>query len=180
MVDFTFGFLAIALTIAAYSQTDRLQFLKINVFAVFFFGLSLFINHGLTGAIVSFVNVAVYITAIFTSKQTRKKLSVSVPFIAFAASLYSFEATLLSNELPMRTLQVLPFIPAIASFFITLSALQSEILVNKIILFIGILIWAFYSFILGAWYAMLADVIGLVVIVVSIYKIKGKKLYFTH
>lgn len=171
MLNLIFGVLAVCLTIIAYYQTERIRFLKINAVAVTFFGLTLYVNNGLSGALISFVNVAIYITAIYTSKDTRKKLVYIVPFIAFVISLQSYESNLTSLGLSQNLLEFLSYIPAIATFFVSLSALQHSIVVNKIILFIGVVIWGIYSYILGAWFAMAADIVGLVVIIISLRKI---------
>ncbi len=174
MLNLIFGILAVGLTLVAYYQTDRVKFLKVNVLAVTFFGLTLYVNNGISGAFISFVNVAIYVTAIYTSKRVRQRLVYIVPPIAFLIAYGSYETNLLNIDAPQIFLESIPYIPAIGTFFVSLSALQQSIVKNKIILFIGVMIWGFYSYLVGAWFAVIADVIGLATIIVSLKKIHNQ------
>jgi len=180
MTDIIFGVPAIALTIIAYYQTDRLRFLKINVFAVFFFGMTLLVKNGVTGAMVSFMSVAVYIAAIFLGDEIRKKLSYILPLLAFAISFQSYETNIAELAIKRELLVVLPYLPSVAAFLVTLSALQSRIVTNKLLLMIALFIWASYSFLLMAWFAFAADIIGIFVLVLSLRKIQSQRACMPH
>ncbi|RDV29158.1 hypothetical protein DXV75_01460 [Alteromonas aestuariivivens] len=170
------GLLAVLLTMIAYYQTDRIRFLQVNVLAVSFFGMTLILNQGFTGGLISFVNVAVYIAAIFTSQKARQKLSCVMPLVAFSIAFYWYGTeSVQRGDMPALLTANLPFIPAVATFLVTLSALQQSIVINKIILFSGVVLWALYSFLVGAWYALASDVVGLAVLLWSLHRIAGQR-----
>lgn len=180
MLNLFFGFLAFTLTVIAYYQTERLKFLKVNTFAAFFFSLTLLVNDGITGALVSFINVIVYIVAIYTSKRIREKLTMVVPFLAFFIAMQAFEENIHTNYLHVINIEFIPYIPAIASFFVAFSALQQSIFRNKVLLLIGLLFWGIYSISIGAVLALATDMIGIVVLIISMRKLQQEKLYGTH
>jgi len=167
------GVLAVAITVVAYYQVDRLKFLKLNVFAVLFFGLTLFFNKGLAGAVISFVNVLVYLIAIVSDEKFLRRAAYLLPPLAFVISFwfYSTQASEAAIAIPVVS-EYLSFIPAVATFLVSLSALQHSILRNKLLLFSGVSLWGFYSFLVTAWYAVAADVLGLVTIAVSLYRLR--------
>ncbi len=173
-VFFTYlvGALAIGFTVAAYYQKDIKKFLKINIFASFFFALSLLIDMAITGGIIVLLSTCVYIIALMTSDDTKKRLSIIIPPIAFVIAFFGYE----TQAMALYSFGFLiPYIPATASLIITLSALQINIIYNKILLSIGLVLWIIYTLIYEAWFAFTADSLGLISVLVSLYILKGKK-----
>jgi hypothetical protein len=168
-VEYTVGGLAVVLTILAYMQKDVLSYLKINIFAALFFGLTLIFDDGFTGGLISLLTMCLYIVAIYSSKETRKKLSYYIPPIAFALAYYVHDASAGEIEFLFDTVTVpTNYFPALGSLFVTLASLQTKILLNKILLIAGLILWAIYSLYLNAWFALAADSVGIVTLVISI------------
>lgn len=166
------GVLAVLFTIAAYYQVSRLAFLKLNVLAVSFFGLSLMLNQGFSGGVISFINVLVYVFAIFAGKVALSRSTYVIPPLSFLVAYVFYSSGVEESSIALPVLNAyVPFVPAIATFVVSLSALQHNIMRNKVLLFIGVAIWAVYSVLVTAWYAFAADLVGLIVIVISTRKL---------
>lgn len=173
VVEYVIGGLAVILTIFAYMQHNVISYLKVNIFAASAFSLTLIFNGGFIGGGITLLTVLLYIVAIYTSKKTRKLLSYYIPPIAFIIAYYGYDfnnsyITLSNIEFTIAT----NYLPAIGTLFITLGSLQTKILLNKIFLVIGLFSWAAYSFYLNAWFALAADTVGILTLIISIFYIR--------
>jgi len=171
ILDYLVGSLAILFTIIAYYQKDMTRFLQINILAASFFSATLYINGAITGALIVLLSVAVYVIALMISPSTKKTLTKIIPPLAFMISYYGYDNPVISHY-PLG--DFIPYIPAFASLLITLSALQHNIVSNKILLSLGLVLWIIYTFIYQAWFAFTADALGLVSVLASLYVIKKR------
>ncbi len=175
-LNIIFGSLSIIFISWAYIQTDRIRFLKINTLNALFFGASLLLNGGVSGALVSFINAGIFVAALFVKNDgLRVRMSCAVPLIAFAIALQAFDNVIIHPVYPVVLQKYSVGIPAMATFFVTLAALQKDMLVNKTFLLASTALWALYGLLVTAWFAFVSDIVGLIIIVISIYKLLKKE-----
>lgn len=172
-IEYTIGGLAVFLTILAYMQKNVISYLKVNIWASSCFGLTLLFNGGITGGVIALLIALLYLVAVFTSKETRKKMSYIVPPIAFIAAFYSYDTKLNELNIPLTDLIISTnYLPAIGTLLVIFASLQANILINKTFLIIGLIAWAIYSAHLNAWFALTADLVGIFTLIISITRIR--------
>jgi len=152
------GIFTIIFSFAAYFQKDRINFLLLNASAIATIGISFYMKGGYIGAFSELLMFVVHITAILFNDGVRKKLSLFVPPLIFAAYVYLYGISL-CYELIM---------PLIMSFFV-IGAYQTDMLKNKIYFMVGLLLMSGYSFSIDTKFILFSNLLG-VAILYKIYR----------
>jgi hypothetical protein len=154
--------IAFLFTMFAYIQSNRTKFLIVNSFAILFVGLSFYFKEGYVGAYVELMMLLVHLVALLISENLSNKIKMFAPLLAFIL-VYTINDS--SNPIYM----------AIAVSFFVLGVYQYNMIVNKIFFSIGLIFLSFYSFILGTYVVFTANIVGIVILMYSIYKLKSIK-----
>lgn len=154
------GAFAVFLTIIAYSQSKKEKFLFFNFFAVL--GLSVVLIHSscIVGGLTGLWSALLYLVAMFSieNEGLNKRLATTTPIISFALYVAFSEQNMMS------------LLPAISYIFITYSIFQSNLYKTKVYLLIGCLFWLIYTVWIGNIYPIIADVVGIVILLISLWK----------
>jgi hypothetical protein len=153
------GFMSVIFTILAYLQNNKKNFLILNTIAVIGLSSVLFLSNGVIGGLTGFWSAFLYFIAIFTLENIKLNqiLSITTPIVS--CTLYF----MLSDG------QWENLIPAIAYLFITFSIFQETIIKTKLFLLIGCLVWLVYTLYVGNIFPIIADIIGIFILVRSLY-----------
>jgi len=150
--------LAFIFALSAYYTTDRKLFLKINATAIFFIGISFYIQGGMTGFYIELMMFSIHIASLFVSKTQEKYLKLIAPPVAFylANSIYD------NGQSSFM---------AIAITFFVIGVFQHNMIYNKFMFIIGLVFMFFYSMSLEVPIIAASNIVGILVLIVSLLNI---------
>jgi hypothetical protein len=156
------GYIAVFFSVFAFSASDKIKMRSYGSVSLFFFMISVFLNGGLNGALVSLLSLIVRVLSIFVKEDKLQFLKYLSPFFALAFYLYIKEDGF-QNILPLIALVV-----------VIVADLQENIIKMKTLYVLNVSIWLVYAIYLSSYSAILYESLGIFVLLLSLYKLKGK------
>lgn len=169
IISSIFGYFAIFTNIITFTTTNKIRFLIFNALSTILYGISIGLIEGYTGCYISIISVIlslyIYFDKNITFEQT-KMLYLLLIIVAFILGVMLYKTENIRS--------LLPFLGQIFSF-ISIITSQNNLKLSKIIMLGSAITWLFYGILLNSITAILFDVIGIISLIIGIYRLKKQK-----
>jgi len=158
------GYVAIIFAVISFSAESTTKMRKFGILSSSLIGLSVYLNQGIIGAVVTILGVSIKILSLFLTQEQLKPVKYSTPVIAILYFVF------------YNTEGFFGSMPVIALFVLIYADIQADILKMKYIYLIGLLLWLIYGIYLLSPAAIIYDIVAIIIMIYSIFKLR-KDLY---
>lgn len=154
------GYISIIFSFLAFLSHKK-NIMRFNgMIATLLFGISIYFYNGLNGLFVSFVSFCTKLLSIYFKEEKINFLK----YLSFPISIIFY--------LYFNKEGLIGLLPALSLIFIIIADLQKDIIKMKFIYFGSAFCWLFYGILLNSIPAILFDIVGILTLSYSIYKLK--------